>query len=101
MSAKRPKVVHVFARQDDGCLHIQPDATPLVFSDYLGEYAPRGPVVAERWEVRYLADSGKWRLDSSHDSDRTGAHESREYQQVMNPHIPFKVFHITTRRVCR
>lgn len=49
MTVKR---VHVFARQDDGSLHIQRSAAPMVFSDYIGEFYRRGETLSKRWEVR-------------------------------------------------
>lgn len=106
----KPKVVHVYRSDgpnplwiDQHCTAPYPDPTHrLCRGEYLGEYVPApGPVVAERWEVRYLADSGRWRLDSSHDDDHKDAHGACAHQQRMNPHIPFKVFHIVTRKVAK
>lgn len=89
----RPKVVHVYRSDgpnplwiDQHCTAPYPDPTHrLCRGEYLGEYVPApGPVVAERWEVRYLADSGRWRLDSSHDDDHKDAHVDRVNREDMD-----------------
>lgn len=66
--------------------------------EYLGEYAPRGPVVAERWEVRGVAVAGfpyVTRYQTRADALRGLRQDRRAGLRGV------KWFHITTRKVCR
>ncbi len=51
----KPKAVHVYRGTVTGNLSVYEKRLPkreLGYREYLGEYVPRGTIVAERWEVR-------------------------------------------------
>lgn len=108
MSAKRPKVVHVYRSPDDGKLCFEYDILrEHGVWEYLGEYAPRGPVVNERYEVSWWHDcSGEWQIDGEwHVSEdrraRAKAHEMFRRKKKEWPKAKYRIVHITTRKVCR
>ncbi len=63
--------------------------------EYLGEYAPRGPVVAERWEVRRRGE----RYNVYAFEERAYAHKFARYRTSLG--FPSSIVHVTTRKVCR
>ena len=92
----RPKVVHVY-RSQTGSLFATFDkmtAFPNVTQE-LGEYAPRGPVVAERWEVRRRGE----RYNVNAFEERAYAHKFARYRTSLG--FPSSIVHVTTRKVCR
>lgn len=104
----RPKVVHVY-RSQTGSLFATFDkmtAFPNVTQE-LGEYAPRGPVVDDRYEVSWWHDcSGEWQLDgewvvAEDPRARTKAHEMFRSKKKEWPKAKYRIVHVVRRKVCR
>lgn len=95
----KPKVVHVYRHPYAG---LECNDAPehdnyirLNGLEYLGEYAPRGPVVAERWQIR----DGRgfaWGSYPTKSRAKRGARLAKA-----NGGMRLRIVHITTRKVCR
>lgn len=88
----KPKVVHVY--RIDGAI-FGSDLIGGYGGDYIGEYTPRGPVVAERWQIR----DGRgfaWGSYPTKSRAKRGARLAKA-----NGGMRLRIVHITTRKVCR
>lgn len=93
----KPKVVHVYRHPYAG---LECNDAPehdnyirLNGLEYLGEYAPRGPVVREWWETR--CEGWTERYDT-----RAEAVRSRQFEAKEHGCAP-RIVHVVRRKVCR
>lgn len=98
----KPKVVHVYRAKDDS-IWLWGNEEPAHFAgspEYLGEYAPRGPVVRESWEIRWQDAQGDWNALGRFDDEADAMSDAEEHFGTGNDY-KYRIVHITTRKVCR
>lgn len=97
----KPKVVHVYRHPYAG---LECNDAPehdnyirLNGLEYLGEYAPRGPVVSERWELQFQYDDGTWGHHTSYEHLITARRELKERRDTFS--TTYRIVHVVRRKV--